>query len=66
MSQQQTYTIMIRLAAELTIKSARTRNAFLRRLRRNIRDALKAGPTVRVEFPARHLHLFDAEGKRAD
>ena len=30
------------------------------------RDALKAGPTVRVEFPARHLHLFDAEGKRAD
>ena len=30
------------------------------------RDALKAGPTVRVEFPARHLHLFDTEGKRAD
>jgi tRNA uracil 4-sulfurtransferase len=35
-------TIMIRLAAELTIKSARTRTAFLRRLRRNIRDALAA------------------------
>jgi tRNA uracil 4-sulfurtransferase len=41
MSEQQV-TVMIRLAAELTIKSARTRSAFLRRLRRNIRDALKS------------------------
>ena len=30
------------------------------------REALKAGPAVRVEFPAKHLHLFDADGRRAD
>ena len=34
--------ILIRLAAELTIKSSRTRVSFLRRLGRNIRDALNA------------------------
>ena len=28
------------------------------------RDALTAGPALRVEFPAKHLHLFDEEGKR--
>ncbi|HEX2167642.1 MAG TPA: tRNA uracil 4-sulfurtransferase ThiI [Longimicrobiales bacterium] len=35
-------TILIRLAAEVTIKSPRTRTAFLRRLRRNIGDALRS------------------------
>ena len=35
-------TIMVRLAAEVTIKSPRTRTAFLRRLRRNMGDALRA------------------------
>jgi tRNA uracil 4-sulfurtransferase len=34
--------ILVRLGGEVTIKSARTRNAFLRRLRRNVRDALTA------------------------
>lgn len=34
--------ILVRLAAELTIKSSRTRASFLRRLGRNMRDALKA------------------------
>jgi tRNA uracil 4-sulfurtransferase len=34
--------ILVRLGGEVTIKSARTRNAFLRRLRRNMRDALNA------------------------
>ena len=33
---------MVRLAAEVTIKSPRTRTAFLRRLRRNMGDALRA------------------------
>jgi tRNA uracil 4-sulfurtransferase len=32
--------ILVRLGAEVTIKSRRTRTAFLRRLERNIRDAL--------------------------
>jgi thiamine biosynthesis protein ThiI len=35
-------TIMVRLAAEVTIKSPRTRTAFLRRLRRNMSDAMRA------------------------
>jgi multiple sugar transport system ATP-binding protein len=30
------------------------------------RDALTAGPIVRVDFPARHLHLFDQAGRRMD
>jgi len=30
------------------------------------RAALKAGPKVPVAFPSQHLHLFDAEGNRAD
>jgi thiamine biosynthesis protein ThiI len=43
-------TIMVRLAAELTIKSPRTRTAFLRQLRRNMRDALNsAGITFRID-----------------
>jgi multiple sugar transport system ATP-binding protein len=28
------------------------------------RDALTAGPKVRVDFPAKHLHLFDQAGNR--
>ncbi|MEX0891707.1 MAG: THUMP domain-containing protein, partial [Gemmatimonadota bacterium] len=32
--------ILVRLSAEVTIKSRRTRNAFMRRLLRNMRDAL--------------------------
>ncbi len=39
MPEQQTL-ILVRLAAELTIKSRRTRGAFVRRLTRNMRDAL--------------------------
>jgi thiamine biosynthesis protein ThiI len=34
--------ILVRLSAEVTIKSRRTRNAFMRRLLRNMRDALDA------------------------
>lgn len=34
--------ILVRLGGEVTIKSPRTRSSFLRRLRRNIRDALEA------------------------
>ncbi|MEO5510007.1 MAG: tRNA uracil 4-sulfurtransferase ThiI [Longimicrobiales bacterium] len=34
--------ILVRLAAELTIKSSRTRVSFMRRLTRNMRDALKS------------------------
>jgi tRNA uracil 4-sulfurtransferase len=34
--------ILVRLGGEVTIKSPRTRTAFLRRLRRNMRDALDA------------------------
>ncbi len=34
--------ILVRLAAELTIKSPRTRSSFMRRLARNMRDALKS------------------------
>ncbi|MEP9372209.1 sn-glycerol-3-phosphate ABC transporter ATP-binding protein UgpC [Mesorhizobium sp. KR1-2] len=30
------------------------------------RDALTAGPRVRVDFPARHLHLFDQSGQRTE
>jgi multiple sugar transport system ATP-binding protein len=30
------------------------------------RDALNAGPTVRVEFPSKHLHLFDSAGNRVE
>jgi len=30
------------------------------------RDALAAGPTVRVDFPQKHLHVFDETGCRAD
>ncbi len=33
--------ILLRLAAELAIKARRTRSTFLRRLRRNVRDALE-------------------------
>jgi thiamine biosynthesis protein ThiI len=40
--EEQRVTIMVRLAAEVTIKSPRTRTAFLRRLRRNISDAMRA------------------------
>ncbi|HEU5208053.1 MAG TPA: tRNA uracil 4-sulfurtransferase ThiI [Longimicrobiales bacterium] len=40
MAEQQTL-ILVRLAAELTIKSRRTRTAFIRRLVRNMRDALR-------------------------
>src|SRR5437868_14098740 len=32
--------VLVRLGAELTIKSKRTRSAFLRRLRKNLRSAL--------------------------
>jgi thiamine biosynthesis protein ThiI len=42
--------ILVRLAAELTIKSSRTRASFLRRLGRNMRDALKgAGVAHKIE-----------------
>lgn len=42
--------ILVRLGGEVTIKSPRTRSAFLRRLRHNIRDALDAaGIGHRVE-----------------
>ncbi|QRM57502.1 sn-glycerol-3-phosphate ABC transporter ATP-binding protein UgpC [Sinorhizobium sp. BG8] len=30
------------------------------------REALSAGPTVRVDFPGKYLHLFDPSGNRAD
>ena len=29
------------------------------------REALKAGPKVKVAFPAQHLHVFDENGNRA-
>ncbi|HEX6133772.1 MAG TPA: tRNA uracil 4-sulfurtransferase ThiI, partial [Longimicrobiales bacterium] len=49
-SRMEQVTIMVRLAAELTIKSPRTRSAFLRRLRRNMGDALRtAGIEYRIE-----------------
>ena len=42
--------IMVRLGAEVTIKSPRTRTVFLRRLRRNMGDALRAaGIEYRIE-----------------
>lgn len=42
--------ILLRLAAELTLKSKRTRSAFLRRLRKNLRDALAStGEPFEVE-----------------
>ena len=30
------------------------------------RDTLSAGPKVRVDFPQKHLHVFDETGSRAD
>lgn len=30
------------------------------------RDALSAGPKVRVDFPQKHLHVFDEAGNRAE
>ena len=30
------------------------------------RDALKAGPSVNVAFPAQYLHVFDGEGNRVE
>jgi multiple sugar transport system ATP-binding protein len=30
------------------------------------REALSAGPKVKVSFPAQYLHVFDGEGKRVD
>jgi multiple sugar transport system ATP-binding protein len=30
------------------------------------RDILKSGPKISVNFPAKHLHLFDAAGQRID
>jgi tRNA uracil 4-sulfurtransferase len=42
--------VLLRLGAELTIKSKRTRSAFLRRLRRNLRAALSTTSTpFRIE-----------------
>src|SRR4051812_39881458 len=42
--------VLLRLGAELTIKSKRTRSAFLRRLRRNLRAALETtGTPFRIE-----------------
>src|SRR5688572_7559145 len=42
--------ILVRLGAEVTIKSPRTRSAFMKRLTRNMRDALNsAGIPHRVE-----------------
>src|SRR5919204_1828847 len=43
--------ILVRLGAELTIKSRRTRTAFLRRLTRNVQDALSSsGIEQRIEL----------------
>jgi thiamine biosynthesis protein ThiI len=43
--------ILVRLGAELTIKSRRTRTAFLRRLSRNVQDALSSnGIEHRIEL----------------
>src|SRR5215208_3972896 len=43
--------ILVRLGAELTIKSRRTRTAFLRRLSRNVQDALNSsGVDHRIEL----------------
>ena len=42
--------ILVRLAAEITIKSSRTRASFMRQLTRNMRDALRtAGVTHRID-----------------
>jgi len=49
--------ILVRLAAELTIKSKRTRSTFLRRLRRNMRDALAAAG-IEHEIEAMWGRLF--------
>lgn len=60
MSQQRTL-ILVRLAAELTIKSRRTRTAFIRRLIRNMRDALtSAGIDGSVEPAWGRLYVHAA------
>lgn len=44
--------ILVRLAAEVTIKSRRTRSAFIRRLVRNMRDALRSAEIEATVEPA--------------
>ena len=44
--------ILVRLAAEITIKSRRTRSAFIRRLVRNMRDALRSADIEATVEPA--------------
>jgi tRNA uracil 4-sulfurtransferase len=49
--------VLVRFGAELTIKSRRTRGQFLRRLRRNIEDALDRGD-VRYRIDATWARMF--------
>ncbi|HSH45460.1 MAG TPA: tRNA uracil 4-sulfurtransferase ThiI [Longimicrobiales bacterium] len=54
-------TVLIRLAGEISIKSRATRTSFVRRLRRNIEDALAAaGGNARLEAGWDRLYVRDA------
>ena len=55
-------TILIRLAGEISIKSRATRSAFIRRLRRNLEDALaSAGGAARLESGWDRLYVRGAD-----
>ena len=43
MSANPEHFVLVRLASELTLKSRRTRNQFMNRLRQNLQDALRSG-----------------------
>lgn len=58
--------LLVRLASELTIKSRRTRSAFVRRLIRNLKDALRgAGIEHRVEAVWDRIYVH-ADAARAE
>lgn len=56
-----TRTVLIRLAGEISIKSRATRTSFIRRLRRNLEDALASvGGDARLETGWDRLYVRDA------
>ena len=58
--------LLVRLGSELTIKSRRTRGAFVQRLLRNMRDALRAAGVEHRLEPVWDRIYVHADGMRAE
>ena len=61
MTERGTHTVLIRLAGEISIKARATRTSFIRRLRKNLEDAVSStGGTARLEAGWDRLYVRDA------